>query len=188
MKIDALYKGYFQKSKIFLYPFLDIKRGTSIIPVDTYVSVDGLYTTEDMKFICIYHARKDKEYLQFQKEVLMCHPRLHDYTVLDSNQEMYIFDFSDFGEDWYKIISGKYSKIDKKLKCKIRDYFDRHSMNYRYVNSFLYPEKFFEQYAKLFDVEESLLRSVGELCDPFDLEKERLQIKVANLQNIKILT
>ena len=62
MAINALYVKYFQKSKIFIYPLLDIKRGSSVVPVETYVSWDNHYTPEDMKLICLYDIRTDDEY------------------------------------------------------------------------------------------------------------------------------
>jgi hypothetical protein len=78
MAITALYRKYFQKSKIFLYPLLDIKRGTSVIPSETYLAWGTSYTTEDMKLICVYTSRKDQEYLHFEKNVLLKHNRLCD--------------------------------------------------------------------------------------------------------------
>jgi hypothetical protein len=47
MVINALYKKYFQKSKIFIYPLLDIKRGTQIVPSETYLAWNDLYSPED---------------------------------------------------------------------------------------------------------------------------------------------
>ncbi len=37
MVIDTLYRKYFQKSKIFIYPLLGIKQGTKIVPIETYL-------------------------------------------------------------------------------------------------------------------------------------------------------
>ncbi len=73
------------------------------------------------------------------------------------------------------------------LKRKILDYFDKHGGNYVYVYSYLFPEKWYDRYAELLDVPISLLNSVGELCDKPDLEKENLQISVADLQNLEII-
>jgi len=56
------------------------------------------------------------------------------------------------------------------------------------MHSYLYPEKFFSRYAELLGVEESLLKSVGELCTKPDLEKEMLMIEVADLENLKIIS
>ena len=58
MVINALYKKYFQKSKIFIYPLLDIKRGTQIVPSETYLAWNDLYSPEDKKLICVYNAEQ----------------------------------------------------------------------------------------------------------------------------------
>jgi hypothetical protein len=57
MVINSIYRKYFQKSKIFLYPLLDIRRGTSVVPEETYVAWDDKYAPEDMKLVCVYHHR-----------------------------------------------------------------------------------------------------------------------------------
>ena len=82
------------------------------------------------------------------------------------------------------LINGRYSKISEEIKRKIVNFFDKHSGNYVYVTSYMYPEKFFKRYAELLDVSEELLRDTGELCDKPDLEQEKLLIEVANLENI----
>jgi len=148
MVIDALYRTYFQKSKIFLYPLLDIKRGASVVPEQTYLSWEGFLTTEDIKLIALYPKRTDREYLSFEKNVLLKHSRTTDFVELSDTQV------------------------------------ETNSGNYVYVDSYLFPEKYFQLYADLLDTSEELLRSVGELCSPPDLDKENL---VAVLENKKIL-
>ncbi len=54
MAIDALYKEYFQKSKIFMYPLLGIGRGSGVVPEQTYLSWEGYVTPEDTKLIAVY--------------------------------------------------------------------------------------------------------------------------------------
>ena len=188
MVIDALYRKYFQKSKIFLYPLLDIKRGTSVVPSETYVSWTNTYTTEDMKLVCVYKSRTDSEYLNFEKQVLLKHNRISNYIKIDSENTVFIFDFSDLKNDWTYFITGKYSRMSPRIKNKIVDFFDKNSGNYEYVKSYLFPEKYYEDYAKILDCPIELLMSVQELCDKPNLDKEKLLIEVANLENIKILT
>ena len=67
MAIQSLYKDYFQKSKVFLYPALDIKRVVSVVPIDTYVFWEGHYNMSDYKLSCLYHLRTDPEFRQFEK-------------------------------------------------------------------------------------------------------------------------
>lgn len=187
MAIDALYTSYFQKSKVLLYPLLGIKRGCTAVPDQTYLSWSGYITPEDMKLIAIYKSRTDSEYLHFEKNVLLKHPRISDYIPLNDESSIFTFDFSDLGDDWQKFISGQYSKIDTNLKRKIRDHFDKNSSTHVYVDSYLFPEKYFGLYAQLLHVSEDLLKEVGELCSKPDLEKENLIAEVIDLENKKIL-
>jgi len=186
MVINTLYVKYFQKSKIFLYPLLGIKRGSSVVPTETYISWEGKYSPEDAKLICAYSTREDSEYKIFEANILLKHNRLHDYTIFDT-QSIFVFDFSDMKDDWNNFINGKYSKMKQSTKTKILDFFERYSGNYIYISSYLHPENWFERYAELLAVEKSFLEDVGELCNIPDLEKENLLIQVADLENITIL-
>jgi hypothetical protein len=185
MVIDALYRKYFQKSKIFLYPLLDIKRGTSVVPKDTYLSWNDTINSEDMKLVCVYYVRTDQEYLQFEKNVLLKHNRLIDLVKVDDETLVVTFNFSDLNDDWFNFLNGKYSKINTKIKSKILNFFDKKSGNYAYVESYLYPEKHFQTYANLLNVDVEMLKSVGELCNKPDLEKESLLLEVADLKILK---
>lgn len=187
MVIDALYRKYFQKSKIFLYPLLGIKRGTSVVPSETYVAWNKKVNSEDMKLVCIYYTRTDNEYLQFEKNVLLKHNRLVDFVKVDEEKLVITFNFSDLSDDWSYFLEGKYSKMNLNTKRKILEFFDKKSGNYAYVESYLFPEKHFETYAKILGVDAEMLRSVGELCNKPDLDKEKLLIEVADLENIKII-
>ncbi len=51
MALNEIYRKYFQKSKIFLYPLLDIPRGAKALPTETYLSWNNKYTTELYVFI-----------------------------------------------------------------------------------------------------------------------------------------
>ena len=184
MALNSIYKRYFQKSKVFLYPLLGIKRGVSVVPVETYICWQGYYTSEDMKLICVYDIRKDDEYKFFEKNTLLSHNRLSDYVKIGS-QAVLTFDFSDLGDDWSQFINGKYSKLSIKLKQKILDFFDKYSGNYAYMHSYLIPEKYFNNYAELLGVDTEMLIQVGELCSKPDLDKETLVLEVANLGSIE---
>lgn len=183
MKIKSLYDRYFQKSKVFLYPLLGIKRGNSVVPIETYISWDGHYSSEDMKLICVYKIRTDAEYKKFEKNILTKHTRLYDYCN-NNDVTIFIFDFSDLNEDWDYFINGKYSKFTSSLKNRILKFFDKHSGNYAYMQSYLNPEKHFEDYSIILDVEVDFLKDVGELCSKPDLDKENLKMELADLDNI----
>ncbi len=186
MNMYTLYSKYFQKSKVFLYPLLGIKRGSNIVPEETYVSWNDAIAPEDMRLVCLYRKRTDQEYEYFEKTLLK-HPRLCDYIEVDGKNVLYTFDFSDLGDDWDCFIGGKYSMMSMSVKRKIIDFFDKSGGNYVYIQSFLYPNKWFDKYAELLNVDVDLLKSVGELCDKPNFEKESLVMAVADLENIKIL-
>jgi len=183
MALSSVYKKYFQKSKVFLYPILGIKRGVSVVPTETYISWQGYYTSEDMKLICVYDVRTDSEYKQFEKNVLLNHNRLNDYVKV-GNQLVLTFDLSDLGDDWFHFINGRYSKISMNLKQKILTFFDKYSGNYAYMHSYLIPEKYFNNYAELLGVEPEMLIQVGELCTKPDMDKETLFLEPADLGDL----
>ena len=70
--LKNIYKKYFQKSKIFLYPLLGIKKGITFVPNETYMSWDNLYTINDNKLILLYKISIDKliDYNLFEKNHL----------------------------------------------------------------------------------------------------------------------
>ena len=183
MAINALYRKYFQKSKIFLYPLLGIKKG-NIVPSETYLSWNDSYGPEDAKLICVYDSDYTSTFLNFEENVLLKHNRLCDHVRLNPNLTICTFDFSDLKDDWMLFIDGKYSQMNDLIKRKILTYFEKNSGNYVYIQSYLYPKKYMSKYAELLDVPIDLLESVGELCDKPDLEKEKLLIEVADLENI----
>jgi hypothetical protein len=187
MAIDSLYRDYFQKSKVFLYPLLGIKRGSTAVPEQTYLSWESYIKTEDVKLITIYNNRTDSEYIQFEKNILLKNPRVTDYIKLQDDKTLFTYDFTDLSDDFHNIVNGKYSKVSKDIKYKLLNHFDKYSGNRTYLETYLFPEKYFTLYAELLNVDESLIREVGELCSPPDLEKENLVAQVLDLQNKKIL-
>jgi len=183
MAIESLYKDYFQKSRIFLYPILEIKRGASFTPIETYVSWEGQYSPKDMKLICLYQLKNDAEFLKFEKDRLLNNKYFYEFKQLEDDKGAYIFDFSCYSKDWKNIILGKYSRISDPYKKKIENFYGRRDSNFAYIESFLYPEKYYKMYAEvILLVKESLLREVGELCSLMDLEQETLIANIKDLQ------
>jgi hypothetical protein len=183
MGLKTIYSKYFQKSKVFIYPLLGIKRGNSVIPVETYICWDGHYTSEDMRLICLYDTKDSPDYRKFESTILAKHTRLVDF-VKNNEQSIFVFDFSDLEESWDHFVNGKYSKLSANTKNKILKFFDKNSGNYAYMYSYLMPEKHFERYADILGVDEEFLRKVGELCNKPDIEKETLVFEIADLDNL----
>lgn len=181
MAIKSLYKDYFQKSRIFIYPILEIRRGASVTPIETYISWDEQYSSKDMKLVCVYHLRDDIEFLKFEKEKLLNNKHFFDFKQIEGNKGVYVFDFSEYAKDWNKLMLGKYSELSYQYKKKIENFYGKRDSNYAYVESFLYPEKYYSMYAEMLKVKEALLREVKELCSELDFDKEKLTASIINL-------
>jgi hypothetical protein len=188
MAIKSLYKNYFQKSRVFMYPILEIKRGASVTPIETYLSWETQYSLSDRKLICHYHLRDDAEFITFEKEKLLGNKLFYDFKQVEDNKGVYIFDFNSYSEDWDAIVSGKYSKLSSIYKKKVENFYGRTNSNYAYIESYMYPEKYYKMYSEMIGVKESILKEVGELCDLIDFSKETLKTSVKNLEfNSKIV-
>jgi hypothetical protein len=181
--IDRLYGKYFQKSRSFLYPALGIKRTSNTLPSGTYLSIDGKVGAEEMKLICSFPHNESEGFKSFEEQMLTGNPLfIEKIRVKDYN--LYIFDLEIYQADWFNFIVGKYSKLSAHLKRAIKTYYGEKSAEYKYIETYLYPEKYFETYSKLLDVKVDTLINVGELCNPWDLEKETLKIPVEDLESL----
>jgi hypothetical protein len=98
---------------------------------------------------------------------------------------IYVFNLEIYESDYFNVILGKYSKLSNVLKKAIREYFGDKSKEYSYIETFLYPDKYYAVYAKLLDMDVSILESTKELCNPADLEQETLKINKENLEVIE---
>jgi lipoyl(octanoyl) transferase len=81
MAINSLYNGYFQKSKVFLYPILGIKKGSSVVPTQTFLSWGEEISPEDMKLVCLYTTRNDSNYINFENHFLLNEKTLALYNA-----------------------------------------------------------------------------------------------------------
>ena len=180
--IKSLYKDYFQKSRVFLYPALDIRRGVSVTPIETYMSWEGHYKLTDSKLCCLYHLRDDTDFRNFEKNKLTGNKLFHDFKQVEGDKGVYVFDFSHMKDDWDAISNGKYSKISHDFKKRILAFVGHNNPNFAYVDSYLFPTRYFRLYAEMMNVSEDMLRKVGELCSVPDLDAERLSVEVKDLQ------
>lgn len=182
MAIKSLYKDYFQKSRVFMYPLLEIKRGASVTPIETYLSWENQYSLSDRKFICLYHLRDDSEFTVFEREKLLGNKLFYDFKQVEDNKGVYVFDLMPYKDDWDNVVQGKYSKLSSIHKKKIENFYGKTNANYAYVESYLFPEKYYSMYSEIIGVKETLLRDVGELCSHADFDRETLKIAIKNLE------
>ena len=176
MKITKLQQLYVQKSKLFLYSVLGIKRGINVTPIQTFVSWSGEYEITDFKLICTYHMRTDNDFKNFEKNILLNNEFFEDMIELENDTVAYVFDLSSEKEDYQKIINGSYSKLSAAYKKKVLKFFNDHKLHQIYIHSYLEPHRYRKEYSDLLAVNENVLKKVEELCDAPNLSLERLDI------------
>lgn len=173
MSIQNLYKNYFQKSKTFLFPIMGIIKGLVTSPTTTFISWDGFYSVHDMKLICLYNT-KNPAHQVIEHKHLFSHPLFEKKFDLGNGNLVYIFDLSSYKNDYELFLQGKYSQLSEALKNAITNYFGIWSAEYEYLESFLYPQGYYDLYSELLDIKVCELKEVVELCNPYDPEKEDL--------------
>ena len=170
----GVYLEYFQKSKVFLYPLLKIKKGITRVPIQTYIAWDNVYSTNDLKFLCEYKTKQTPKFNSFAKSHLLNHSLLEEVIELNENTQLFIFDFSKFKSDYNKFLKGKYSQYSLDSKISIIDFFGTQDKIGSYVEGFLTPEGVHDEYAESLGVDIKSIEDIYEVCTPPDLEKETL--------------
>lgn len=172
--INKIFPKYVQKSNFFLYPQLGLKRGLRYKPSDTYIAVENYIHPATCALICEY-ALHDS--LTFQKHIDKL--RKHDlfYNEISTDDYIYlIFNLSTDEIDFIKFINGQYSQFSDTFKQKILDFFSQGDSVTEYIESYLYPELYYDEYAEILQVKEKDLEKAIELCDKPDLKKETLTL------------
>lgn len=185
--IDKLYGKYFQKSRSFLFPALGIKKQSHITPSGTYLAIDNKISVEDFKLICTYRDDGSLGFKTFEEAMLIGNPLFVEKFKVDGFS-IYVFDLEIYAQDYINFLLGKYSKLSNQLKKAIRLYYGENSAEYKYIDSYLHPDKYFEVYAKLLGVSINTLKKIGELCNPADINKETLKIPLEELSKLNKMT
>jgi len=175
-----LFKEYFQKSKIFLYPLLGIKKGATFVPYQTYVSWEDKYSTDDMLLFCLYKVKSKRKFEEFEYEFLLTNVHFHSYHKLKPGYHLYIFDFKIYPQTWISFLKGMYSKIYTREKDTIQLFFGTEGILADTVESYLYPEYYHDDYAEKLEVNIEMLQQVHETCSKPNLDEENLLLKVVN--------
>lgn len=173
--MKKIYADYFQKSKVFLYPLIGIKKGVRFVPIETYIEWDQLNNPNTL--YCLYIVPKkeqDKKVFQVFIEMHVKNREFFDqYFYL--NNDKYIlcsFDLSLFKKDLKKFRNGKYSEFSEYTKNIIIKFFGNKGTISEYIESYLYPEYYHETYSKILNIDVNVLKEVNELCDIPDIARE----------------
>lgn len=178
--ISEIYRKYFQKSYTFLYPLLGFHKSKHPKPYQTYLVWPGRFGADERKLVCVYERNDTEEWRDFERDILITHKSLDHCEPIDDELIAYVFDFNPMKDDFDAFLAGKYSRMTADAKKKLTDYYGVHTPEWVYIESFLFPEKYFSQYAKILDVDEDLIRQVGELCEGYDREREVYQETITN--------
>jgi hypothetical protein len=73
-------------------------------------------------------------------------------------------------------VVGAYSKFSSNGKRFLSDYYGIHTAEWVYIESYIFPKKYFKQYAEILEVDVKILQEVGELCDKYNEEKETFKL------------
>ena len=96
-----------------------------------------------------------------------------------------MFDLSLFKKDILKFKEGKYSEFTEKTKEIISLFFGEKGTIAEYVESYLWPDYYYDEYSKMLDVDINVLMSVKELCDKPNFIKEDLKKDFVNVELFK---
>lgn len=176
--MKTIYKEYFQKSKVFLYPLLEIKKGSRYVPIETYVQLEDVFFKNDYIFICAYsHEQGNEDFADFANKVLRKHS-LYRKDIFLNDLHLFIFNMQEYKHDIDRFLNGKYSRFSQNTKKKILTFFGKTGTISKYVESYIYPENYYQIYSELLNVDYDILESVGELCDRPNLKKETFTVNV----------
>jgi hypothetical protein len=172
--MESVYTDYFQKSKVFLYPLLEMRKGIIQVPIQTYVEWEGVYTIVDCKFMCEYTTKMTPKFNKFSISFLEKHPLYEEHVQLAEDKYLYVFNFIRFKSDFKRFVDGEYSLFSLDNKIKILDFFSSQVKISKYVSGFLTPDSVHEDYALYLGVSVEAVQNTNEVCSPPDLEKETL--------------
>lgn len=188
--IPRVLSKYVQKSGLFLYPLLQIKRRGSINPLGTYIQIEGKPARFKRSLFVLHPARLDSDFRDFEKLQLTKSPCFRDLIKV-GDEKIYVYDMAAHAADYDLFLAGKYSRMSESAKARIMAYQreplrtgQEPSSNAAYIQTYLYPQDYHEIYADLLWNGEDPNRSEGmrsmmetcELCNPPDIQKEKLVV------------
>jgi hypothetical protein len=180
-EIRSVNSKFIQRSKLFIYPLLYIPKNVELYPKETYVSLvrknKTIIGSEDKKLICLYDEIKKEADRKSEKDHILLNKYFHDVKCYDDQPCLHVFhlDRLYIDHDWNVFLKGQYSDISPLSKKTISDYYK--DTDYEpYINSYLYPDKYYDKYADLLDIPVNILEDNIELLSPPDLNKETLFI------------
>ena len=175
--ITHLPRKYIQKSSLFLYPQLRLSPTIRYKPVETYTGLNFDIHPASGALILLYKRYNSKAFMRFETKELLSNEYFMDRFENDEYY-VYVFNLSHLKSSYNHFISGSYSRFSEEAKVPILDYYSKGDEMTEYIESYLYPELYYDEYSKILNVDEHDLESVIELCDKPDLKKETLTLQL----------
>jgi len=177
--INKVSSKYIQKSSLFLYPQLKLSATTRYKPLQTYTGLNNDIHPASSALILQYKKYNSKSFVKFEVKELLSNQYFMDR--FESNDHyVYVFNLSHLKSSYNHFLAGKYSKFSEDAKKPILDYYSDGDLMTAYIESYLYPELYYDEYSKMLNVSENDLEKVIELCDKPDLKKETLTLQLNN--------
>jgi hypothetical protein len=163
---------YIQKSRIMLLPLLGLDP-KDLKPATTYIAYKNIISLQDYKLICGY-KRDDDQYYDYRNNVLFKHPN-YETLYRGLYTDYLVFDLSEYKKDFDVFLTGKYSKLSKRAKTAIKEYYNKTRVAPILLDTHLNPEEYHEVYANEFKVDVETVKEAYETLSPPDLIKEHLE-------------
>lgn len=175
--ITEINREYTQKSFLFLYPQLRIPNTSRYKPVQTYTGLNNDIHPAGGALIVLYKKYNSKSFVKFEVRHLLGHEYFMD-RFESNDYYVYVFNLSHLVTSYDHFLAGKYSRFSEEVKVPILDYFSEGNPWTEYIESYLYPELYYDEYSKILNINEQDLEDVIELCSKPDLQKETLTLQL----------
>lgn len=167
-----LHQFYIQKSKLILFPLLDLKHDM-YMPHETYLSYEPRIKLDDDCLVCTYKRVHNEDYYNFRNTLLLKHPNFVKHvTTID--YDVIIFSLKHIKQDLESFKQGKYSELSKDSKNKILKYYSKSNLGFVLIDSHVNPEDYHDFYAKEYGIDLQIIQSTHETLDGPDMDREKL--------------
>lgn len=171
-------KTYYQKSKLFLLPLLEIPKNKHIKPVGTFVIDSNKSLTEkEYRLILPFEKDESSEFSYYEKKLVDCNyfDTVNYYET--KRHRVYIYSLLSFKEDYDKFINGQYTEFTGSTKTLINLYWGRiekaRFIPNPKIDSYLNPTILtYELVSDELGLPVTELLKIKQLLDPPNLEKE----------------
>lgn len=114
--MSLLEKTYIQKSGLFLFPLLGIKRQKYLRPEQTYISDPSQDILQDDMYLIVVYPKGLSDFEAFEYKCLLSNRYFDKYYETNSHH-VYVFDMAEYwASDFQKFVRRKVFKILNKSK------------------------------------------------------------------------